>query len=312
MPVGSTLEFEQYDVALVTNPWMVKWRERLPARQVIGLVFDLIPNLFGVLLDHGKPFAFAHQHGLGFKYYEECCDQVLTISEATRAAYLDLVRSRRPGALGPDVIALPPFAPYHALDEPTRRCPATRPARIALAGCFDLRKGLRELPGILNGLRDVVEEVVVYGGVRCHKSEVEAFFGNLESERLVWHLGATADQVGDIFRHSRMLLFPSKFEGLGLPLLEAQLGGCRVATPPLSPMKELALSGSVMLSDNASESVQRLRNALQEPFDHAALRTEARETFVAPVLRENPLARVVDAGQTLRTHDATLRLAFSR
>ena len=54
-------------MALITNPWMVKWRERLPARRTMGLVFDSIPNLFGVLLDDGKPFAFAHQHGHGFK-----------------------------------------------------------------------------------------------------------------------------------------------------------------------------------------------------------------------------------------------------
>jgi glycosyltransferase involved in cell wall biosynthesis len=312
MPIGSTLAVEQYDVALVSNPWMVKWRERLPARKTMGLVFDLIPNLFGVMLDDGKPFAFAHQHGLGFRYYEECCDQVLTISEATRAAYLDLVRSRQPRPGGPDVVALPPFAPYHALGEPSTSCPATRSARIALAGCFDLRKGLRELPEILNGLSDVVEEVVIYGGVRCRKPEVEAFFATLQVERVVWHLGATADQVRDIFQRSRMLLFPSKFEGLGLPILEAQLGGCRIATPPVSPMKENALSGAVMLSDSAAESVSRLRRAFEDPFDHAALRAEARAAFVTPVLKENPLARIVGAGQTIRSHHSTLRLASSQ
>ncbi len=312
MPVGSTLAFEQYDVALISNPWMVKWRERLPARKTMGLVFDLIPNLFGVILDDGKPFAFAHQHGLGFKYYEECCDQILTISEATRAAYLDLVRSRQPRAGAPGVVALPPLAPYHALDESTASCPPTRAARIALAGCFDLRKGLRELPAILNGLADVVEEVVVYGGVRCRKPEVEAFFSKLQVGRVVWHLGATAGQVRDIFRRSRMLLFPSKFEGLGLPILEAQLGGCRVATAPLSPMKELALSGSVMLSDDPSESVRRLRGALEEPFDHTALGAEARDAFVAPVLRDDPLAQVVDGARSFKAVDATLQLAFSR
>ena len=95
-----------------------------PLARSPGLVFDLIPNLFGVMLDEGKPFNFAHQHEVGFKYYEEFCDQVLTISKATSDAYLDLVRRRRPGGMGPEVITLPPIAPYNSLEEPTRALPA--------------------------------------------------------------------------------------------------------------------------------------------------------------------------------------------
>jgi glycosyltransferase involved in cell wall biosynthesis len=311
MPIGSRLEFEQYDVALITNPWMVRWRERLPARKTMGLVLDMIPELFGVLLDDGKPFAFAHQHETGYKYYEEFCDEVLTISDHTRDMYLELVRARRPGGVGPEVTSLPLFAPYSALGVSDGASPSIRAARLALAGCFDLRKGLRELPVLLNGLSDVLEEVVVYGGPRCRQGDVEAFFNNLRIDRIVWYLGATSDQVRDTFRRSKVLLFPSKYEGLGLPLLEAQLDGCRVATYPLSPMKDLALNGAVMLSDDASVSVDRLRHALQEPFDHANLQARARATFVEPVLRADPLGQVLKLDQTSRGNDATLRLAFS-
>lgn len=312
MPLGSTLTFEQYDLALITNPWMVKWRERLPARKTVGLVLDLIPNLFGLLLDDGKPFAFAHQHEAGFRYYEQSCDAVVTISQATSDAYLDLVRSRRPGSSGPAVVTLPPIAPYDALDEPVRPCPPRRAARIALAGCFDLRKGLRELPRLLNGLADVLEEVVIYGGVRCRKADVEAFFEDLAVDRVVWHLGATSAQVHDIFRRSRVLLFPSKFEGLGLPLIEAQLEGCRVATYPISPMRDLALRGGVTLSDDPDESVGRLRAALAEDFPHAALRADARAVFVDRALRTNPLGSILREPTAAPRTEATLRLAFSR
>ncbi len=288
MPIGASLAVEDYDTILITNPWMVSWQGRLPARQVLGVVYDLIPNIFGLTLDENKPFAFAHQHAHGFRYFEEACDQILAISEATRSAYLELVRARRPGGKGPKVVALPPFAPYHSLDEPTEPCPASRPARMVLAGCFDLRKGLRELPEILNGLSDVIEEVVIYGGARCRQSDVETFFNQLRIERVAWHLGPTAHEVRDIFRHGRMLLFPSKFEGLGLPILEAQLEGCRVATHAVSPMQDLALGGAVMLADSTEESVERLQKALREPFDHAALRAEARAAFVDP-MQMNPL-----------------------
>jgi glycosyltransferase involved in cell wall biosynthesis len=189
------------------------------------------------------------------------------------------------------VIALSPFAPYHALAQPARACPATRSARIVLAGCFDLRKGLRDLPGLLNGIADVVDEVVMYGGIRCPKPDAEKFFKSLRVERVEWHLGATADQVRDLFRRSKLLLFPSTFEGLGLPLIEAQLGGCRVATYPISPMQDLALTGGITLATDAAESSAAIRRAVREPFDHAALAAEAHATFVDPALRSDPFER---------------------
>ena len=75
--------------------------------------------------------------------------------------------------------------------------------------------------------------------------------------------------------------------------------------------RQLALSGSVMLSDDASESARRLKDAFQDPFDHAALRTEARAAFVEPVLQENPLARFLTLSEAGRGHHAALQLAVA-
>jgi hypothetical protein len=77
-------------------------------------------------------------------------------------------------------------------------------------------------------------------------------------------------------------------------------------------MKELALRGGVMLCDEPSQSVMRLRTALRRRFDHAALRAEARATFVDLLLLANPLEGVLDESQSALRNDATLRLAFSR
>src|SRR5262245_35507940 len=37
MPLGSSLASENYAAALITNPWMVKWRDRLPVAHLMGL-----------------------------------------------------------------------------------------------------------------------------------------------------------------------------------------------------------------------------------------------------------------------------------
>jgi glycosyltransferase involved in cell wall biosynthesis len=290
MPIGRSLSLEHYDALIVSNPWMVRWAERLPAVHVFGLVLDVIPNLFGVILADHKPFTFAHQHAAGFRYYEQHCDTVLAISADTRDRYIDLIRPRG-ATTGPPVVALPPMPPYYAV-EPEAGQGHRQPARAGdnvLAGCFDPRKGLRELPALLNGVADLVDRVVIYGGPRCREHEADAFFTALEVPRVTWHLGPGVAHVRDIYRTSRLLLFPSRFEGLGLPLIEAQLEGTRVATYAVSPMQELGLPGAVTLSDDLGESIAALRAALSEPFDHEALRTQARAHFVDPVRRRDPL-----------------------
>lgn len=297
MPLGSTLEAEGYDVLLITNPWMVKWEGRLPGRRVLGLVLDLIPNLFGFILAEHKPFAFASQHAAGFRYYETQCDGILTISEATTRNYLDLVRARSTRTTAPPVATLPPLPPYApAAPAVARTEPASgRRRQVVLAGCFDARKGLAELPPLLNGLAEEIDDVVVYGMPRCREQEVEAFFSSLRVRSITWHLSPGPGHVRRIFADSRFLLFPSRHEGLGLPLIEAQLEGCRVATYPASPMRELSLSGSVMLGATLEHSVAALSAALSEPFDHDGLRRQAHAAFVAPGQATDPLREILSA-----------------
>jgi glycosyltransferase involved in cell wall biosynthesis len=55
------------------------------------------------------------------------------------------------------------------------------------------------------------------------------------------------DRVVELYRTSDVLLFPSTKEGFGVPIAEAQATGLPVVTSDLSPMREVAGEGAVLV-----------------------------------------------------------------
>ncbi len=89
-----------------------------------------------------------------------------------------------------------------------------------------------------------------------------AFFaGRLTDEELVW-----------LYRHSCALVFPSVYEGFGIPVVEAQRLGCPVVAMRVDPLPEIAGDGAVLCDpgrpDEIVAAVQRL---VDDPAERADL-----------------------------------------
>jgi glycosyltransferase involved in cell wall biosynthesis len=63
----------------------------------------------------------------------------------------------------------------------------------------------------------------------------------------------TVEQVAYLYRHARMLVFPSLFEGFGIPLVEAMAGGCPVVAAKVTSIPEV-VGSAAELFDPASVS----------------------------------------------------------
>jgi hypothetical protein len=287
--LGSSLERENYDTILVSSPWCVDFPGRLPARQVIGLAFDTIPNTSCFTSWNTRLFEFAGQHAFGFGYYRDHCDFVYTISSDAAASLSTLfaIPQNR-------VIALPPFLPTGYLQHAKPN--VQRGANLALACPFDPRKGMAIIPSLVNGAAAALEKVFIYGKPRCHPDLFKNFFAELdENLRIVWYPSATADVIVNLFASSRLLLFPSQSEGLGLPILEAQVCGARVAARPIPPMVQNVLSGGIELGDSIPINAAAIAAVLaDDQFDHDALARQAQRRFSFDAIRSTLIATVVD------------------
>jgi len=280
LALGASLDCERYDVLLISAPWCVDFTERLPAPRVVGLAYDTIPNTIGFTTSDIRPFQLAGEHSNGYRYFREHCDLTLAISPDTAeslAALFSIPKQK--------IIALPPFLPagYHGRvlsDVPRGR-------NLVLASPFDPRKGLSTIPAIVNATAHSLEKLFIYGKPRCHPDLVRTFFTDLDAKiNVVWYLHATADAIVTLFSASRLLLFPSRQEGLGLPVLEAQLCGARVAARPISPIRENLLHGAVQLGDSPAENAERVAAVIADStFDHTGLARHAAERFSVASVR---------------------------
>lgn len=278
--LGAAFPPNWFDLCIITAPWCVRFEERLPCATVLGLVHDVIPNIHALVRDT-HPFAFADEHRAGYQYYLRHCDGIIVNSMDTAASF------QRFFGTGCPVTALPPLVPKRFLAAPAPTC--ERNKSLLLAGPLDPRKGLAQLPSFINALRLELDSVTMFGAMRCRETEALDFFRTLRIDNLVWYPQISAAALVALYGQSRLMLFPSTEEGLGIPLIEAQWMGARVVVRNKSPMRDLAQPGSIFLAESplqdgaAAEAEQYgaiLREALvDDGFDHAGLAAATRQRF---------------------------------
>lgn len=77
-----------------------------------------------------------------------------------------------------------------------------------------------------------------------------------KSIRDVICLGRIDDsELAELYRNSSGLIFPSLYEGFGIPILEAQAFGCPVVTSNVSSMPEVAGKGSISVDPRFVEEI---------------------------------------------------------
>jgi len=95
-----------------------------------------------------------------------------------------------------------------------------------------------------------------------------------------------------------MLFFPSREEGLGLPIIEAQLCGCRVVTTNEEPMNQLLCSGGYLMKEEKDINVKNMQKILQNNnFDYKKLCIEAREKFSIEKIYQKLMNAVENKGE---------------
>jgi len=104
-------------------------------------------------------------------------------------------------------------------------------------------EALVDLPCILHLLGQYPEDVFV--DMRNRKITYEL------------HFCLSEEELAKLYHSTDILIYPSLYEGFGLPILEAQKAGVPVLTSDLSPMSEIAGGGALLVDPLDVESIRR-------------------------------------------------------
>jgi glycosyltransferase involved in cell wall biosynthesis len=257
---------------------------RLPGRSpcpLIVTVHDLIPWAWGGPRMRGERLRF----WLGKRLLKRA-DVVIAVSEATagdaaRFAGVDPKRIRVVAEAADEVFKLRPGAP-----ERVNHRWGVESGYLLFVGALDARKDPGSLLRAWAAAQEIRPQIklVVAGdpGPQAPPS--------MPGARL---LGRVSDEeLADLYAAAGCLVFPSRYEGFGLPCLEAMACGCPVAAFRNSSVPEVIGDAGVLVDDGDAEGLGRAAAGLiGEPgrWRHAGLerakafswRKTARQTIAA-------------------------------
>ncbi len=136
------------------------------------------------------------------------------------------------------------------------------------------RKGYKNFLPWLSAIRSIFNFdpnlKVVCTGSPFSASELKLFDKWSITDRLV-HIAANDAQMASLYRHALCFVFPSHYEGFGIPILEAFANGCPVCLSNASSFPEVAGDAAMFFNPNDAQS---MLDTLKELLVSQTLRTE--------------------------------------
>ncbi len=196
-------------------------------------------------------------------------DHVITISEHSRRDLLSHVPLR------PDQVTVTPLGLDHARFKPAGSASGARPYVFCVAGSDPTKnvgcliEGFATLPDGLRGRYDLV-----LAGDVCKRADIRAAIERLGIGGQTQLLGLLSDeQLITRYQQATVFVFPSLYEGFGLPVLEAMGCGCPVISSNAASLPEVAGDAAILIDPRESRQVtDALARLLDSPDLQASLR----------------------------------------
>lgn len=191
-------------------------------------------------------------------------DHVICVSRSTRD---DLLEKH---AIDPAKVSVVYHGPGLTVDNSGSKSPVDGPYLLHV-GARGGYKNFHQLLRVFASSSRVYEDVslVSFGGGPLTGEERETMRSQGLSESRVFTLSGDDRALSCLYRHAAALVFPSLYEGFGLPVLEAMAHDCPVITTSNGSLGEVAGNGAAIFDPDDDES---LLSAIERLLEDAEFR----------------------------------------
>lgn len=270
------------DLLHFTNPfeWELPIPSRLPSTSVVVTVYDLIPLVFEEQYLKNAPAWLRRGYRAACRNIARA-DRIVTISECSKKDLIKLLGVREEKI---DVVHAGPSGNFRVLEDKTgvervKRKFGIDKDFILCTGGFDYRKNLERVIESYNLLppecRRGSQLVIV---CRLLPEEEATLRKMAETFRigddLVLTNYVTDEELVALYNGATLLLFPSLYEGFGLPVLDAMTCGTPVVTSKVSSLPEVAGDAAILVDPY---DVRDIAEAVERVLTNPQLQAEMRE-----------------------------------
>lgn len=232
---------ENYTISIITNPWMCAETDSpQKGKYSIGIVYDMVPNLLSVgalrMPRFVNAYEFANKHSVGYDFYLENVEHIVCISESTKRDFLSFYGKKTDKPVSVSI-------PFKDFGNGVVNNSASN--TVLLLNALDYRKNFTAAAtAIKKASKNIPLNLIIVGKERMPLKDVKDFLEEMSStcETVEWFRSPNDSQLEELMSRSKVLFFPSFYEGLGLPILEAQAKGLAVISSNNSSCKEINLN----------------------------------------------------------------------
>jgi glycosyltransferase involved in cell wall biosynthesis len=237
----------------------------------LATIHDLIPLRFPTL--YFRNMAHKAYYHWKLKNVKKHANKILTVSKATAE---DIMSFLQIPATNIEIIHTPPddiFMPIEA--EKTHgvleRYHIKSPYFLAI-GSMEPRKNLKN---ILLAYKELLQETkdlprLVLFGHAWRKETSKTLIEKMGLSKHIIHLGGVSENdLPALYSGAIAFVYPSLYEGFGLPVLEAMACGCPVITSNTSSLPEIAQDAAILVNPSKPEEI---KNALADLSKTQSLR----------------------------------------
>ncbi len=246
-----------------TETLVPRYVRRSPDARLVVILYDLIPLRFPdhYMRDH-RVRAFYEGH----LELVRSADLVLAISESTRRDAIELL-GMAPDKVGTIMAGVseafqPAMDRQQAFTAVQQAVPGVRPGFVFYTGGVDFRKNIE---GLIEGYSRLPEELRVshqlvitckmLDSEMAHYTAIADSWGVRES---VLFTGFVPDAVlKSLYQTTELFVFPSLYEGFGLPIVEALTCGATVVASNSSSMREILADDSLLFDARDPAEIAR-------------------------------------------------------